>query len=131
MRTTLSLIGLLTLALFAGCSDGLVDVSGTVTVGDEPVEEGRIRFLQADGTAPQGAVITQGKYSAKLSKGEKVVEIQGQKKVGEKIHDPTMLDSPMVPVMEEMVPRKYHSNSPLTATIDEPREDLNFELETE
>ena len=116
-------------ASLAGCGDGKVPVSGTVSVEGTPVEEGTIRFIPVGEGAPEGAAIRQGKYEAELTQGEKIVEVQGSKKVGEAKHDPNDPSSPMVPVMESVVPRKYHRESPLKTTIDSENPDLNFDLD--
>ena len=112
-----------------GCGEKLVPISGTVSVKGVPVEEGSIRFVPADGGAPQGSAIRQGKYEAMLSPGDVTVEIQGSKKVGERKYVPSDPSSPMVPVMEQVVPPKYQRNSPLKETITEENDNLNFDLD--
>ena len=130
MNRCLALASILTVTLALGCGDGRIPISGTVTVQGEPVEEGAISFIPVSGEgAVEGAAITQGSYSTLLTKGEKSVQINGRKKVGEKVYDPTMKDSPVLPVMEEVVPKKYNRDSPLKATISEEKDDLNFDLD--
>lgn len=120
---------LVLLSTLVGCGENLIPISGNVSVEGTPVEEGWIRFIPAAGGAPQGSAIRNGKYEALLPPGEMKVEIQGSKKVGERKYTPSDPSSPMVPVMENVVPPKYQQDSPLTQTITEENDNLNFELD--
>ncbi len=42
-------LGLLAMIITSGCGPGLVQVSGTVHVGDEPVTDGYVSFIPAKG----------------------------------------------------------------------------------
>jgi hypothetical protein len=69
-------------ALAAGCGSA-AGVSGEVTYDGQPVEDGRITFLPADGKGPSvGAPITGGKYTLDgIAPGPKVVKVEAVKRV--------------------------------------------------
>lgn len=66
----------------SGCG-GATTVSGTVTYEGEPIHEGWVTFLPADGMGSEaGAKITDGQYYVEaISPGEKTVQIVGVKEV--------------------------------------------------
>jgi hypothetical protein len=72
----------LVVALTAGCG-GTTRVTGEVTYDGQPVGDGRISFLPADGKGPPvGASIVGGRYAIEnLTPGPKVVKIEAVKKV--------------------------------------------------
>jgi len=83
-RTVIScsvLSGILLLAV-AGCG-GSTAVSGSVSYEGEPVENGSITFVPADGIGPSsGSTITGGRYRVDdMAPGEKIVQIVGLKAV--------------------------------------------------
>ena len=72
-----ALLGLLLAFLCAGCSANAGSISGDVTFEDQPVQDGRIDFLPADGNGqPAGAAIVNGRYSITgVGPGPKIVQI--------------------------------------------------------
>src|SRR4051812_2388316 len=90
---------LLALALAAGCSDGSkATVSGKVTLDGEPLKEGLIKFLPADGKSQNAdAPIKDGQYMATMPPGEKRVEISAPKVVGKR----KMYDTPDSPSVDD------------------------------
>ena len=73
----------LCLILMAGCGGGSASVTGEVTYNGEPVGEGYITFLPADGKgAAAGAQIEAGRFAVdNVLPGPKVVKIEAVKKV--------------------------------------------------
>jgi hypothetical protein len=71
-----------TLLVLPGCG-GATTVSGTVTYEGEPIQEGWVTFLPADGAGSEaGAKITDGQYHVEaIAPGEKTVQIVGVKEV--------------------------------------------------
>src|SRR5690242_20151480 len=67
----------------AGCGGGAASVSGAVTFNGEPVGEGFITFLPADGKGPSAAgPIESGHFAVDhLTPGPKVVKIEAVKQV--------------------------------------------------
>lgn len=72
-------------ALFVGCgkSDGLVSISGTVTVDGAPATAGSINFMPENGAGtPVGARIgSDGKYEARVTPGKLGVTVRVQQEI--------------------------------------------------
>jgi hypothetical protein len=69
------LLLLMLLGCLAGCGDSRGTVKGTVTVGGQPLKKGEIVFSPPSGGTPVGAPVVDGKYTAKMIPGERVVLI--------------------------------------------------------
>jgi hypothetical protein len=117
--------------LFAGCgpSDGMVQVSGTVSLDGQPLDKGAITFTPTDGKSPTaGATIEAGKYTTRVPKGTSKVSITSPKEVGKrKLYNTP--DSPETPIIEERIPAKYNQTTELTREINGDAT-LDFELKT-
>jgi hypothetical protein len=125
----------------AGCDDTSGpprgSVSGQVQLDGQPLAEGVISFLPADGVQgpSAGAAIKDGKYSIPRETGPVAgnyrIEISALKKTGRMIE----LGSPEPPGTKiaetaEALPAKYNSNSTLQETIKAGNNPLNFDLKT-
>ncbi|WDI41049.1 hypothetical protein [Bremerella sp. P1] len=117
-----------------GCSGEqttAVPISGTVTVEGDPVEKGSITFISVSGNVPSaGAVILDGRYTAKVEPGDKKIMVLGSKVIGQ---EPEFEDDPnssMRDVMKTTTHPNYNAKhlTPLATTIDKPTDDLNFVL---
>ena len=117
------------LASFAGCSDPTEGVvSGTVAVDGQPAVQGGITYvpLDKDGRTA-GAEIMDGKYSGIVPVGSYRVELRVPKKVGEtKIYDTP--DSPIQPILKEILPEKFNDNSELTLDVPAGKSTKNYDL---
>ena len=120
------------LSALAGCSgNGLVQVAGEVTVNGSPLKSGTISFYSDAGekSGPSaGAIINDGKYSAAVSPGRKRVEIRGYRKVGQKPSGG--LGSPMVDILEDMLPEQYNAKSKLTCDVAASARSQDFALKS-
>lgn len=124
-RTLFFLLTLCAAALtISGCEkEKLYSVSGTVSYKGELVPDGSISFVPGDSKlSPQGASISNGKYTAKVRKGTMTVRITGSK------IDPNqkMLDGS--PFWTDFVPEKYGAQSALTVEI-KGNQTENFDLD--
>ncbi len=124
---------LLALPLLLGCGSSMhtVAVSGQVTVQGEPLENGSITFLSADGETPSaGGVIRDGQYTADVPPGDKTILIIGTKVVGEEFVLEGVPDSGKRDKLETVTHANYnaHHLTPLKASITEGKSDLNFAL---
>ncbi|MDR2643308.1 MAG: hypothetical protein LBC74_11000 [Planctomycetaceae bacterium] len=77
-------ICLLVLFMAAGCGsgDGMVEISGMVTLDGVPLETGDMRITSSDSPV-SGCEIKNGKFSVRVTKGEKNVAINAMKIDGE------------------------------------------------
>jgi hypothetical protein len=125
----------LTLALpLAGCSDSAPygEVEGEVALDGKPLAEGVVRFTPVNGNAgTASALIENGRFA--------------EKKVPVALHR-VEISSPVLPkgvksqkemkrgtvdegaALEELIPRRYNSDSTLTADIKSGKNSLKFEL---
>src|SRR5262245_12971451 len=111
MRYLLATLGVAVL-LFAGCqSDPFVDVSGTVTLDGQPLQEGEIIFLAPDSsTTPSSGTIKDGQYKCRASRGMKKVQINSVRDTGRKEMDGW-------PIRESIIPQRYNTKTELTADV--------------
>jgi hypothetical protein len=115
-----------------GCSSdsGKGRVSGTVTLDGQPLASGLIRFVPVDGRTPTAdATITDGEFSAEVPVGEKRVSISAPKVVGKRRAYETA-DSPMIDIVEELLPARYNVASELTLNVTGGRQPEEFKLES-
>jgi hypothetical protein len=127
---------LLWLTLFAsfiaGCSADTEHgtVTGTVTLDGQPLQNGIIHFVPADGrTATADEPIADGKFSIKVPVGEKKVSISAPKVTGKrKMYDTP--DSPTVDVVEELLPPQYNRQSTLTLTVKPGKQEQTYDLKS-
>jgi hypothetical protein len=124
---------LFAVAALTGCSGGdpnFSEVSGSVTVDGQPLKEGNITFSSVSGNAPSaGGPIADGKYAAKVHIGSTKVEIRASKVVGQKkVYDTP--DSPVQPIMEEVLPAKYNEQTELTLEVEPGTTVKDFDLST-
>jgi len=127
-------LSLFALVVTCGCGEtaGDVEVSGTVTINGEPIGNGTISFVSADGATPTGGgVIKDGAYTATVPPGEKVVMVLGNKLVGQEPQYADVPDSPMLDKFEMITPEAYNAKhlTPLKASITGPQEGLDFDLD--
>ena len=128
-RCEITLIFLSSFAL-AGCSQpsthGTVD--GTVTLDDEPLDEGTVRFVPVNGASQTAAAMVRGgKFTATVPVGLMRVEFSAARVVGKQrmIDDPK---SPEVDVVHELLPSRYNVESELTFEVVAGSQDVPFEL---
>jgi hypothetical protein len=130
IRGSLLLLSLLTVAGGAGCSDAPPrgTVNGTVTLDGNPLKEGYVRFVPADGKSqPASANVVNGKFSAAVPLGEMRVEFSAPKVVGRhKAYDTP--DSPVVEDVDELLPARYNAQSELKITVKKGSQDETFRL---
>jgi hypothetical protein len=125
MRTQLSIAFVVLAALaLQGCGDSgpkTYSVTGTVTFGGQPVEQGSIVFDPVDGlgTSAMGG-IQNGSYTAEVPEGEKIVRISAVRTLTEK-------DQYGEFITESYIPDKYGAESELRKTV-KSGEDNKFDF---
>jgi len=96
-------------------------VTGSVTLGGNPIEQGSIVFDPADGqgTSAMGG-IEKGQFTAQVPAGEKILRLSAVRTTGEK-------DQYGALVSESYIPAKYNLESQITKTV-KPDEENKFDL---
>jgi hypothetical protein len=120
------------LALFAcGCQKGpaIGIVQGEVTFGGQPLKDGRVLFTPADGQGQTGgATITDGKFTATMPVAKMKVAINANRVIGKKPVYEGDPKSPMMDVVEELIPPKYNVNTELELDVKEGEQTVKYEL---
>jgi hypothetical protein len=133
---TLSRGGLLLLGLCVfGCSGSdKAEVSGTVKVNGEPIQEGAITFIPVEGTVGPGtgAAIRDGSYHVPQSMGATVgknrVELRAFRNTGKKVQDPTGKPGVLTDERVLVFPPEYNDRSTLVREIKPGSNSLNFDI---
>ncbi len=110
----LSIVTTCLVASGCGPRDTRVECSGTVTYAGQPVEEGSIGFFPlAGGGRSEGAVITAGRYTARVLPGRHRVEIRGSRPLAGKA---IVSDMPSG-IREDFIPAAFNDASKLEVEI--------------
>jgi hypothetical protein len=133
MRSWISLQFLLIPLILAGCSKSgppMAEVTGTVTVDGEPAKMGSVAFFPTDGKSRQGGgPIEDGKYTAMVPLGMSKVQIRVSKVVGEqKLYNTP--DSPVQPILQEVLPAKFNDDTELTYDVQPGKNEKDFDLKS-
>jgi hypothetical protein len=133
----LRLAALAALLLAAGCSGGgKAEVSGTVLLDGEPVEQGSINFIPVEGTSGPGvgAVIKDGKYHIPKGKGVTVgknrVELRAFRMSGRKVPDPMGRPGALTDERVPAFPPEYNTRSTLVREVQPGSNTFDFEVRT-
>ena len=132
-RSTTSAVFVLAFcAALAGCSKkpNIGTVTGDVTFDGRPLSSGVIHFEAADGkAAPVDAAISDGKYAIEMPPGDKRISISAPKVTGKrKAYD--LPDSPMVDIVQELLPVQYNAQSDLTLIVVAGPQIKNYDLKS-
>jgi hypothetical protein len=122
---------LVSLLALAGCSDHTTgEVSGTVTLGGNPVKAGAITFIPVDGkTGTAGGEIKDGRYSARVAAGLMKVSISVPRVVRmKKLYNAP--NSPEMPWNEESAPARYNAKTELRFEVAPGANEKDFTLES-
>jgi len=131
-KLSISLFFAVCCAVVAGCAakSNRGTVSGNVTLDGAPVKSGTIRFEPVDGRTPTAdAAIREGKFNAAVPPGEKRISISAPKVTGQRRVYETP-DSPMIDVVEELLPAKYNVKSELTLLVAAGSQTKDFDLKS-
>ncbi|MEW4561041.1 carboxypeptidase regulatory-like domain-containing protein [Bremerella sp. JC770] len=118
------------LALIVGCQNHsgpeLATVAGTVTLDGEPLKDATVHFQPASGRPSYGKTDDNGKYNMGynlerqgVALGEHVVIIR------------TVVEDKYGKILrKEMLPRKYHDQTTLSALVEDKPNVIDFDLES-
>ena len=125
------LVAVCLLATGCGPKKNEVTISGKVTVEGDPIDTGSIMFTAADGgTYVAGGVIEDGQYKASVPPGDKIVQIRGLKKIGQReVFDEVSGKKFPTDSHVRMTPPAYEAaDSPLRAKVTKDGEVFDFQL---
>ncbi|WP_169980806.1 hypothetical protein [Tautonia rosea] len=138
LRTAAALAAAL-VATVGGCGSKsdlpeTVPVSGTITYNTEPVPQGTITFLSAEGHTATGTIQPDGSYRLGTFAAEDgAVPGQHRVMIVADTADPTLIpgSSPGYEPPKELIPPKYKdaSTSGLVADVSRENSEINFDLE--
>jgi hypothetical protein len=117
-RLAVCAFGSLLAALGAGCGDGKEGVRGAVTLDGQPVKTGTITFVSSEGSLiREGAVITNGAFTARVPPGKYKVELNAQHVVGTRKQLGFDGKEEELTLSEELFPDHFNSKTELTEVI--------------
>ena len=126
----LTVIGAVLMLSVAGCPGSSADVpdlatvSGTVTMGGEPLGGALVEFMSAGGQIGSAVTDASGKYELAYKGDTKGAEI------GENtVRITTVLDHPTPPDYVDPIPAKYNEATELKVTVATGANTHNFDLE--
>jgi hypothetical protein len=114
-----------------GCQKGpaIGTVRGEVTFNGQPLKDGRILFTPIDGQGQTGgATITDGKFTASMPVAKMKVAINANRVIGKKPVYEGDPKSPLMDVVEELIPPRYNVNTELETDVKEGEQTVKYEL---
>lgn len=131
LYTLTSCIALLaSMSFLAGCgpSDGMITITGSVTMDGEPVQDGSISLMPINGGSMGGGLIENGYYSAKSSPGEMAVQIHAHKMVKKKNPTREEIERGLSEDSVSIIPNEYNRQSKLRITVAPDQRNFEFNL---
>ena len=132
-QRTVAWLILLSHLVLGGCSQSSTHgtIHGTVTLDDEPLLEGTVRFVPVDGTSQTAsAMVRKGSFTATVPIGRMQVEFSAPKVVGrQKMRD--MPESREVDIVAELLSPRYNLRSELTLDVKAGAQDAPFALSSQ
>jgi hypothetical protein len=125
------------LLVLTGCSGQRADVSGSVQLDGQPVDEGSIQFIPVEGTAgpSAGGIIKDGRYHVTRDKGVTVgknrVELRAFRKSGRKVQDPTGLPGVKTEERVQAFPPEYNDRSTVVKEVRAGSNTIDFDVHTQ
>jgi hypothetical protein len=119
--------------LVCGCQKGpaIGTVEGEVTLDGKPLKDGRVLFTPIDGQGQTGgATITDGKFKAEMPVAKMKVAINANRIIGRKPVYEGDPKSPMMDIVEELIPPRYNVNTELTLDVKEGSQTVKYELKS-
>lgn len=121
-------LGLFTLA---GCGEDKGTVEGTVTFDDQPVANGTITLVKADGDpVREGAVIKDGRFTAKAPPGRYKIELNGKKVTGTRKQKGFDGKTEELEITEELFPERFNTKTELTEEIKPGANTIKLDLKS-
>lgn len=118
-RISLLLLSICVFVL-SGCTpdNGMLDISGKVTMDGEPVPSGTISFMPVSGQGTtSGGEIIDGEYTAEVSPGELAVQVTSPQEVRKENPTAEEVERGLDVDRKETIPPKYNRASVLRITV--------------
>lgn len=127
---TSCIVLLASLSFVAGCGpgDGMITISGNVTLDGEPVEDGSISLMPINGGSMGGGIIENGYYTAKSSPGEMAVQIHAHKMVEKKNPTREEIERGLTEDSVSIIPNVYNRQSKLRINVAPEQKNFEFNL---
>ncbi|MBA2113108.1 hypothetical protein [Bremerella alba] len=121
---------LLSFSFLVGCgaSDGMITISGSVTLDGEPVEDGSISLMPLKEGGMGGGLIENGYYTAKSSPGEMAVQIHAHKMVKKKNPTREEVERGLTEDSVSIIPPAYNNQSLLRIMVAPDHRTFEFKL---
>lgn len=116
-RVLVSVLGFGLCAALCGCGGGSAEVSGTVTFDGHPVQTASLVFAPDGGGNKEGAVATDGRFTAKLPPGRYKIEVRASKAVGKRKQRGFDGKEEEIELTEEFIPARYNAKTELAETF--------------
>ena len=129
MRFGSTLLFFIGLACLTGCGDGKSVVNGTVSYEGKTVTNGSVTFTSTEGElVREGAVITDGAFTAHMPPGKYKVELSASRPAGTRKQTGFDGNEEVIQLTEELFPEYYNSKSELNETIKPGANNVTFNL---
>ena len=120
------------LLFFAGCQDGMVEVTGSINYEGQVPDDGTIAFVTDKGAGITfGGPYSNGRYKVRVPEGTYRVRITGKRVITLEEPLPGMLGGPPITTRDEkIVPDAYGLYSKLEAEVNKSSRKHDFDLKT-
>ena len=118
------------LVFIAGCGDGKIAVTGSISYEGEIPPSGTIAFIADSGAGTTyGGPYTQGRYNVRIPEGKYLVRITGKKMIPLDTPLPGhMGGAPITHREEKIIPDIYGLQSTLQVSVDQSKRTCDFAL---
>jgi hypothetical protein len=119
----------------AGCASGsrFGDVQGEVTLDGQPLAEGVVRFVPADGKTPTASALVEGgRFRERVPVGNHRVEISSPK-LPKGVTSSGQMKRGTVDegaALEELIPERYNARTELTTEVKKGTNKVRFDLKS-
>ena len=111
-----------------GADDGMITITGTVTLDGEPVQDGSISLMPVSGGSMGGGLIEDGYYTAKSSPGEMAVQIHAHKMVQKPNPTREEIERGLAEDRVSIIPAVYNRQSKLRISVAPDQNNFEFDL---
>lgn len=127
-----AIAGLLVTLAGCGSDNGLITISGTVTLDGQPIENGSISLMPVSGNGiAGGGSIENGRYTAESSAGEMAVQINAIVEVRKENPTAEEVERGLDIDRQQILPAEYNRQSVLRIDVSRDNRTHNFSLNSD